>query len=718
MEAELGIEKVTVDARDKSPRELNRMLKEYLSKGIRNIVIENPMGIHYLGVGIKGPMDIVVKGSVGYYVGALVHGARIVVEGNSGWFAGENASMGEIITKGDTGNGAGEYLFGGTVVVYGNAGDRVGALMKKGLVIVGRDAGLMTGLYLMGGTLIVLGDTLADLGEMIIGGTIYIGGGYETVGKNAKVVEATPDEVVEINSIISRYGFKGKDSYFKIIPESKRPEYGKVRGVIEPLIPRFRIEINYDLCTNCRECMRTCPQGVYTYVKDKVIPVNISRCVGCYACVRVCKTRAIAIYQLPNIVRPGFWDSENLNYVIYTSEIGIPMVRGTGSRTVRLPSLDEFLILPAQLSRPPIDSYREPCNTEVVLGHRFAEKPLVLKAPIIIGAMSFGAISREAKIAIARAASRVGIAVNTGEGGLIPEERREAKILIVQYASGRFGVTIDYLLSGDAIEIKIGQGAKPGQGGLLLGEKVTEEIASVRGIPPGSDAISPARHLDIVGPEDLKMKIEELREATDWRVPIIVKIAAGRVADDVKIAAKAGADIVVVDSKPAGTGASPHLITEYAGYPVVAAVVEADRALRELGLRDKVSLIVSGGVRNGADIAKLLALGADAVAISTGVLVAMGCTMCGLCSTGKCPYGIATQNPQLRKRLDIDEASRRVENYLRSIIKELCMFAQLAGKTKPSNLEKEDLRALTLDASLIAGVKLVGYEKIPDVCRQ
>lgn len=328
----------------------------------------------------------------------------------------------------------------------------------------------------------------------------------------------------------------------------------------------------------------------------------------------------------------------------------------------------------------------------------------------MIGAMSFGAVSKEAKIAIARAAARVGVAVNTGEGGMLPEERAEASVLVVQYASGRFGVSIDYLSRADAVEIKIGQGAKPGQGGLLLGDKVTEEIAEIRGIPEGADAISPARHLDIVGPEDLKMKIEELREATDWKVPIAVKVAAGRVSDDVKIAAKAGADIVVVDCKPAGTGASPHVVAEHAGYPLMAATVQADRALRELGLRDEVSLVVSGGVRHGADVAKLLALGANAVALSTPVLMAMGCTGCGLCSTGRCPVGIATQSPGLRKRLNVDEAAKRVENYLRSVIKELCMMAQLAGKTSPLNLEKEDLRALTVDASAITGVKLVGAE--------
>lgn len=712
----------SLSIRDLTPREVNRALKSYVSEGVENLVIHDPSGIHYLAVGLKGSVNIYVKGSVGFYVAALMHGPRVYVEGNAGWFAGENMSLGELVIENDAGNGVGQYNFGGTIVVKGDAGARVGALMKKGVIIINGKTDIMTGMYMFGGKIIVLGNVGEYVGELMVGGEIYVGGGYESLGKNAIVKEALEEEKEQINSFLSSYGIRGRDSYFKIVPQSKRPVYGPQHSsaVSEPLVPKYKVEILYELCDNCRECVKACPQGVFYVVqKDggyKVVPRNINKCVGCFACVRTCPNKAIHVIPLPDLKRVGYWDTETINYAVQVSATGTPLVRGTGARNFRLPSLDELMILPAQLSRPPIDSYREPCDTEVVLGARFAERPLRLKAPIIIGAMSYGSLSKEAKIAIAKAASMVGIAVNTGEGGMLPEERAEAKILIAQYASGRFGVTIDYLLSSDAIEIKIGQGAKPGQGGLLMGEKVTDEIAQLRGIPVGTDAISPSRHLDIVGPEDLKMKIDELREATDWRIPIIVKVAAGRVRDDVKIAAKAGADIVVVDAKPAGTGASPNLVTDHVGYPVIAAVVEADRALRELGLRDEVSLVVSGGARNGADIAKLIALGADAVAIGTPVLVAMGCTLCGLCNTGKCPYGIATQNPVLRKRLDIEKAAKAVENLLHSMIKELCMFTQLAGKTSPMGLEKEDLRALTMEASLMTGVKLAGLEDVPSKC--
>ncbi|AEM39302.1 ferredoxin-dependent glutamate synthase [Pyrolobus fumarii 1A] len=706
---------VRIHAGGKAPREVNREVKRAVESGASRIIVEDPGGIHYLAVGLEASVEIVVRGSVGYFVGGLAHGPRIVVEGNAGWFPGDNMTSGEVIVEGDTGNGAGQYLFGGTVVIKGDAGDRVAALAKRGFVIIGGDVGLAAGLYMMGGTLVILGNAGPATGEMIIGGTIYVGGDVESLGKNAKLAEASAEEVEQINQILARYGLRGKSSYYKVTPISRRPAYQPPKRLpTKPLVPKFRVEVEPLACIGCGACVQWCPKKVLELRevngRKVAVPVRVVECVGCFSCVKVCPTGAVRVYPLPELKR-GVWTSSILNYHQEAMSTGIPPVRGTGAREIRLPSLDDLVILPGQLSRPPIDPYREPCDTEVVLGARFAERPLRLKAPIIIGAMSFGSISKEAKIAIAKAAAKLGIAVNTGEGGMLPEERQIAPILIAQYASGRFGVSARYLKSADAIEIKIGQGAKPGQGGLLLGEKVTEEIARIRGIPVGADAVSPARHLDIVGPEDLKMKIEELREATDWKIPIAVKIAAGRVEDDVKIVAKAGADIVVIDAKPAGTGASPHIVTEHAGYPLMAAVVAADRALREIGLRDEVNIVVSGGVRHGADIAKLLALGADAVAIGTAALIGIGCTLCGLCHTGRCPAGIATQDPKLRKRLNVEMAAKKLENLLKSMIKEMCMLAQLAGKTSPLNLEKEDLRALSVEASMITGVKLVGLER-------
>jgi glutamate synthase domain-containing protein 2 len=328
----------------------------------------------------------------------------------------------------------------------------------------------------------------------------------------------------------------------------------------------------------------------------------------------------------------------------------------------------------------------------------------------MIGAMSFGALSKEAKIALAMGATLAGTATNTGEGGMLPEERRYANKLIAQYASGRFGVSAEYLNNSNAVEIKIGQGAKSGMGGHLLGEKVTAEVSKIRMIPEGTDALSPARHMDIVGPEDLSMKISQLREITDWKVPIMVKFTSGRVSDDVKIAAKAGADAIVVDGMQGGTGAGPDVVTEHSGVPTIAAIVEADEALKHINLREEVSLIAAGGIRNGADVAKAIALGADACYIATSALVSIGCRVCQMCYAGTCRKGIATQNPQLRRRLDYIEGGKRVARFIEAMTEEAVMLTQQAGNTDLLKLEKDDLRALTVESSAMTGVKMAGLE--------
>ena len=402
------------------------------------------------------------------------------------------------------------------------------------------------------------------------------------------------------------------------------------------------------------------------------------------------------------------WSQDVVNEIRREASTGKYTVRSMGSRR-SLPHFDDLVILPAQTSRPPIDSYREPCETRTVIGSRFAEKPLEMDYPIMLGAMSFGALSREAKVAFARGCTRLGIPVNTGEGGMLPDEREYASKLIVQYASGRFGVSAEYLNKADAIEIKIGQGAKPGMGGHLMGEKVTAEVAAIRGIPSGTDALSPARHMDIVGPEDLSFKISQLREITGWRVPVIVKYSPGRVGSDVKIAAKAGADAVAVDGMQGGTGAAPEVGIEHAGIPTIAAVVEAHRALVEMKVRDEVGLIVSGGIRSGADVAKAMALGADAVQISTAAMISVGCVMCRQCHLGQCPAGITTQDPALRGKFAVDAEDRFV-NYVSVMVKELKMLTQLAGLTDVHNLDVDDVRALDYSTSLITGVKLAGVD--------
>lgn len=459
------------------------------------------------------------------------------------------------------------------------------------------------------------------------------------------------------------------------------------------------------LCKNCYSCYSNCPHDVYEIINDEPQPVHKENCVGCKICEQMCPTNAIYVTPLPYEGR-GVWSSQSMLEIQRKSSTGSYKVRGCGATRI-VPTFDDLSILPAQVSRPPIDSYREPCKTEVVLGDRFAENPLKIDTPIMIGAMSFGAISKEAKISFARGATLAGTASNTGEGGMLPEERHYADKLIVQYASGRFGMSANYLNNAEAVEIKIGQGAKSGMGGHLLAKKVTAEVARIRNIPQGTDALSPARHMDIVGPEDLGMKIDQLRDITDWKVPIIVKFTAGRVEQDVKIAAKAGADIIVIDGMQGGTGAGPEVITEHSGIPTIQAIMEADTALKEVNLRTEVSLVAAGGIRSGADVAKAIALGADATYIGTAALVSIGCKVCKACSKGKCPKGIATQDRMLRRRLDPVRGGQRVANYIKAMTAEAKMLTQQAGNTDIQKLEKEDLVSLTMEASQITGIPLV-----------
>jgi glutamate synthase domain-containing protein 2/glutamate synthase domain-containing protein 3 len=704
----LGSEMKAIDAGNMGTRELNRLLRGSLSS--KRAIIENPRGMHNIAAGLRGRIDIEVSGSVGYFAGTMIEGAELRIRGNAGWFLGDNMTAGSILVSGHAGNGVGQGIYGGTIVVREDAGDRVGALMKNGSIIIGGDTGIMTGLYMMGGEVVVMGRLGDYAGESMIGGKIYFMGTEPTLGKNARVWEVDKQEATHVNDLVAGVGLKlPRSSLKKIVAENPRYFVKAAKGVwdVRREKAQYRVIVDHGVCAVCGVCESVCPQQVFKKTKDDYIsPVNDLKCVGCEVCVEMCKSRALRIYPVPEVPR-ATWSRQEIDEIQLKAAKGHPSVRGMGAWG-KFPHFDDLVFLCAQTSRPPIDHYREPCNTEVVLGDRYAAKPIKLKMPIIIGAMSFGAISKEAKLAVAKAAAKLGIAVNTGEGGMLMEERDLAPILIAQYASGRFGVSASYLQSADAVEIKIGQGAKGGQGGLLMGEKVTEEVANVRGIPAGSDAVSPARHLDIVGPEDLKMKIEQLREITDWKVPIMVKYSAGRVGDDVKIAAKAGADIIIIDGKQGGTGAAPDIIIEHAGLPTLPALVEAERALKETGVRDEVSLIISGGIRSGADVAKALALGADAVAVATGVMIAMGCRACGLCATGRCPRGITTQDATLRRRLRVEEATSMIENYLRATNEELEMFTQLTGKTDVRNLDRDDLRALSLDSAAITGVRLVG----------
>jgi glutamate synthase domain-containing protein 2 len=391
-------------------------------------------------------------------------------------------------------------------------------------------------------------------------------------------------------------------------------------------------------------------------------------------------------------------------------------------------TFDDLTFVPGTLTRIPLEGYREKCLTKTVLGTRFAKKPLELDIPLMVTGMSFGALSRTAKAALARASKIAGTSTTTGDGGMLDSERSESRALVYEVLPSRYGIDIRHLRQANAIELTIGQGAKPGTGGLLLGSKVSDEIAHVRDLPPGVDQRSPCRHPDFLGPDDMVIKIEELREATDWQVPIFVKMGASRVFDDVRLAAKAGADVVVVDGMEGGTGASPELLQEHTGIPTLAAVCEARAALEDIGLYGKVQLVIAGGLRHGSDCAKALALGADACYLGTALLIALNCNRpiyredyhaigaepyaCHHCHTGRCPVGIATQDPNLEARLELDAGAERVAHFFHALTTEIQILARACGKSDVHHLEPEDLRALTLEASMITGLPLAGTNRV------
>src|SRR5271154_1978118 len=407
---------------------------------------------------------------------------------------------------------------------------------------------------------------------------------------------------------------------------------------------------------------------------------------------------------------------------------GIYDIRGGGTKR-KLPHFDDLLFIGASISRYPLEGYRERCGTDVVLGGRFAKKPIHLKIPITIAGMSFGSLSANAKEALGRGASEAGTSTSTGDGGMSVEEREHSTILVYQVLPSRYGMNPEDLLKADAIEIVIGQGAKPGGGGMLLGQKITDRVADMRTLPKGIDQRSASRHPDWTGPDDLEIKIIELREITDWQAPIFIKVGGSRPYYDVALAVKAGADVVVVDGMQGGTAATQEVFIENVGLPTLAVIRPAVQALQDLGLHRKVQLIISGGIRTGADVAKALALGADAVAIGTAALIALGDndprleaeyrklgTTAGAYDDwheGRDPAGITTQDPELAARLDPVLGGRRLANYLQGLTLEAQAIARACGKSHLHNLEPEDLVALTIEAAAMAGVPVAGTEWIP-----
>ena len=446
--------------------------------------------------------------------------------------------------------------------------------------------------------------------------------------------------------------------------------------------------------------------------------------------------QALQFKHLQREESAGF-DRSVQDYIQRAAATGLYEIRGLGAKR-KLPHFDDLVFLAASLSRYPLEGYRERCVTKTVLGTRFAKKPIELDIPITIAGMSFGSLSANVKEALGRAAASMGTSTTTGDGGMTNEERHSSKTLVYQCLPSRYGFDPDDVRRADAIEVVIGQGAKPGGGGMLLGQKVGPRVAAMRTLPEGIDQRSACRHPDWTGPDDLAIKIQELREITDWEKPIYVKVGATRVFNDVKLAVHSGADVVVVDGMQGGTAATQTCFIEHVGIPTLAAVRQAVDALEDLNMKGRVQLIVSGGIRTGADVAKALAMGADAVSIGQGMLMAMGCNRevyfqdglpvsaeadyaalgtapgyCHHCHTGKCPVGVTTQDAMLEQRLQPEWGAKHLRNYLKTLTMELTTLARACGKQDVHHLEPEDLVALTVEAAAMARVPLAGTNWIP-----
>lgn len=493
---------------------------------------------------------------------------------------------------------------------------------------------------------------------------------------------------------------------------------------------KFKVQVDPEQCMLCGRCIENCPYGVFR-MDDGRIRVNSRQCVACHRCIAMCPRDAITLKERPMDYRSHpLWTPEVREAIYNQARTGKIILAGMGN-ALPYPVIFDSLVLDAcQVTNPSIDPLREPMELRTYLGKKPASLTftrnngdldllttlspnLQIETPIMVGHMSYGAISLNAQLSLARAVTESGTFMGTGEGGLHQALYPYQDHMIVQVASGRFGVDINYLERGAAIEIKIGQGAKPGLGGHLPGEKICADVSRTRMIPEGSDAISPAPHHDIYSIEDLKQLVRSLKEATEWKKPVFVKIAA--VHNSAAIAAgiaRSSADAVVVDGFRGGTGAAPRVFRDHVGIPIEAAIASVDEKLRQQGIRNEVSLIASGGIRESADIAKVIALGADAVYIGTAALVAMGCRVCGTCYRGLCPWGIATQRQDLVARLDPEVASENVINLIHAWTLELSELMGAAGINSIESLRgnRDRLRGYLLDESIlkVLDVKPVG----------
>ena len=639
---------VALDLAQLSVREANTRLRT-LGEAREDVEILNPDARHHIGVGLTAPVRVSVRGSAGYFCAGLTDQAHFNVSHNVGWGVGDNMYSGSVVVGGNAGAIPGVAIRGAEIVIHGNMGSRAGQVMKAGTLCCVGNANFMAGYMMYGGRIIILGDSGERLGEDMSAGEIFVAGKVENLGSDAMLTDTDQVELDQLHEFLDRYDIKAPVGFSKVVNAGTKLRYGT------PEPP-----------------MRSIP------------------------------------FQSFSGTSP-YWNPKVQEDIAIKSQSGRYRIRGYGGARP-LPHLSDIgfrkNLTNAGSERDVVEQVRMATEIGGINGAR----PLNLSMPVMIAPMSYGAISRSTKQAIAIASAMSGIAENTGEGGMSDAQRDAAGQLIFQCLGGRLGWNIHDMRRADALEIYISQGAKPGLGGQLMAKKVTPELAKIRGIPAGIDLRSPSRHPDILGADDLVIKIEELREATGYEVPVSVKLGAGRIRDDIKIAAKDGFDFVELDGMQGSTGAGSAEVIDNVGIPTLPAIIEAVEALEEIGARDKVQLVLMGGLRDGVDAIKALCLGADAVAFGTSVIIAGGCIACMQCHVGQCVTGIATQDPEHEKRYKPENESQNIHRFLESVRWQIAAITDALGYDDVRQLGRDDLVALTPEAAYITGLP---YEPVP-----
>ncbi len=639
---------VALDLAQLSVREANTRLRT-LGEAGEDVEILNPDARHHIGVGLTAPVRVSVRGSAGYFCAGLTDQAHFNVSHNVGWGVGDNMYSGSVVVGGNAGAIPGVAIRGAEIVIHGNMGSRAGQVMKAGTLCCVGNANFMAGYMMYGGRIIILGDSGERLGEDMSAGEIFVAGKVENLGSDAMLTDTDQVELDQLHEFLDRYDIKAPVGFSKVVNAGTKLRYGT------PEPP-----------------MRSIP------------------------------------FQSFSGTSP-YWNPKVQEDIAIKSQSGRYRIRGYGGARP-LPHLSDIgfrkNLTNAGSERDVVEQVRMATEIGGINGAR----PLNLSMPVMIAPMSYGAISRSTKQAIAIASAMSGIAENTGEGGMSDAQRDAAGQLIFQCLGGRLGWNIHDMRRADALEIYISQGAKPGLGGQLMAKKVTPELAKIRGIPSGIDLRSPSRHPDILGADDLVIKIEELREATGYEVPVSVKLGAGRIRDDIKIAAKDGFDFVELDGMQGSTGAGSAEVIDNVGIPTLPAIIEAVEALEEIGARDKVQLVLMGGLRDGVDAVKALCLGADAVAFGTSVIIAGGCIACMQCHVGQCVTGIATQDPAHEKRYKPESESQNIHRFLESVRWQIAAITDTLGYDDVRQLGRDDLVALTPEAAYITGLP---YEPVP-----